>query len=121
MPMRVPFIWDMPVFWTYRRLACGVLAGLSLPLLLTEAAVGTFPQQVGVAAMAGVHLNHVDQHRAQFRAAAVRLEALTPRSGESATNFSAKATSSCQSRQASSTSARSATAPSHSASGTSFD
>src|SRR5229473_2994811 len=60
-----------------RRLACGLLAELSLPLLLTDAAVDTFPQHVGVAAVAGVLLNHVDQYRAQRRATAVRLEALT--------------------------------------------
>ena len=76
MPMSVPLIWDMPVIWMYIRLACGVLAELSLPLLLTDAAVDTFPQHVGVAAVAGVLLNHVDQYRAQLRATAVRLEAL---------------------------------------------
>ena len=62
--MSVPLIWDMPVIWMYIRLACGVLAELSLPLLLTDAAVDTFPQHVGVAAVAGVLLNHVDQYRA---------------------------------------------------------
>jgi glycine/D-amino acid oxidase-like deaminating enzyme len=46
---------------------------------------------------------------------------LKARSGESATNFSAKATSSRQARQASSTTAGSAAAPSQSASGTSSD
>jgi hypothetical protein len=35
--------------WMYRRLACGVLAELLLPLLLTDAAVHPFPKQVGVA------------------------------------------------------------------------
>jgi len=66
----------MPVIWTYRRLAFGVVAELSLPLLLTDAAVDTFPQHVGVAAVAGVLLNHVDQYRAQRDATAVRIEAL---------------------------------------------
>ena len=49
---------------------------LSLPLSLTDAAVDPFPKQVRVAAVAGVFLNHVDQDRAQRRAAAVRLDAL---------------------------------------------
>jgi hypothetical protein len=61
---------------TKPRLACEVFAGLSLPLSLTDAAVDTFPQHVGVAAVAGVLLNHVDQYRAQLRATAVRPEAL---------------------------------------------
>jgi hypothetical protein len=64
------------VIWRYRRLAFDVLAELPLPLSLTDAAVDPFPKQVGVAAVAGVLLNHVDQYRAQRRAAAVRLEAL---------------------------------------------
>jgi hypothetical protein len=72
----VPLIWDMPVIWTYRRLAFDVLALLSLPQSLTDAAVDPFPKQVGVAAVTGVLLNHVDQYRAQRRATAIRLEAL---------------------------------------------
>ncbi len=60
--MSVSLIWDMRVIWTYRRLAFDVLAGLSLPLSLTDAAVDPFPKQVGVAAVAGVLLNHVDQY-----------------------------------------------------------
>jgi hypothetical protein len=88
---------------------------------LTDAAVDAFPKHVGVAAVAGVLLNHVDQHRAQRRATAVRSKPSAPRSGESATNFSAKATSPRQARPASSTTAGSATAPSQSASGTSSD
>ena len=44
MPMSVPLIWDMRVIWTYRRLAFGVLAGLSLPLSLTDAAVDPVPE-----------------------------------------------------------------------------
>ena len=47
-----------------------------MDLSLTDAAVHPFPKQVGVAAVAGVLLNHVDQHRAQRWAAAVRLQAL---------------------------------------------
>ena len=53
-----------------------MLAELSLPPSLTDAAVYPFPKQVGVAAVAGVPLNHVDQYRAQRRASAVPIEAL---------------------------------------------
>ena len=74
MPVSALLIWDMRVIWTYRRLAFDVLA--ELPLSLTGAAVDPFPKHVGVAAVAGVLLNHVDQYRAQRRATAVRLEAL---------------------------------------------
>jgi len=35
--MSLPLIWDMPVISTYRRLACDVLAELSLPPSLTDA------------------------------------------------------------------------------------
>src|SRR5215813_10882465 len=71
----------MPVIWTYRRLAFDVLAGLSLPLSLTDAAVDPLPKQVRVAAVAGVLLNHVDQYRAQRRATAVLLKALNAEVG----------------------------------------
>ena len=37
----------------------------SLPLSLADASVDPFPQQVGVATMAGVLLDHVDKHLAQ--------------------------------------------------------
>src|SRR5262249_24481551 len=47
---------DMPVIWTSRRLAWDVLAELSLPLSLTDAAVDPLPKQVRVAAVAGVLL-----------------------------------------------------------------
>ena len=46
------------------------------PLSLTDAAVDPFPKQVGVAAVAGVLLNHVDQYRAELRVTAIRFEAL---------------------------------------------
>ena len=59
-----------------RKARVDVPAELSLPLSLTDAAVDPFPKQVRVAAVAGVFLNHVDQDRAQRRAAAVRLDAL---------------------------------------------
>jgi hypothetical protein len=61
---------------TYRRLAFGVLAELSLPLSLTNAAVDPFPKQVGVTAVASVPLNQVDQYRAQRRVSAVPIEAV---------------------------------------------
>jgi hypothetical protein len=61
----------MPVIWMYGKPAFDVLAELSLPLSLTDAAVDTLPQHVGVATVAGVLLNHVDQYRAQLWAAAV--------------------------------------------------
>ena len=52
------------------------LAELSLPLSLTDTAVDPLPQQVGVAAVAGVLLNHVDQYRARRNASAVPIDAL---------------------------------------------
>ena len=61
--MSLPLIWDMPVISTYRRLACDVLAELSLPPSLTDAAVYPFSKQVGVAAVADLLLNHVYQYR----------------------------------------------------------
>ena len=76
LPVSVPLVWDVRVIWTDRRLAFDVLAEWSLPLSLTDAAVDPFPKQVGVAAVAGVLLNHVDQYRAQRDAGAIGIEAL---------------------------------------------
>ena len=50
---------------------------LPLPLSLADVAVDRFPQQVGVAAAAGVLLDHVGQHRAQRDAGAVLADALS--------------------------------------------
>jgi hypothetical protein len=47
------------VLWSGSRNLAG------FPLSLADASVDPFPQQVGVAAMAGVLLDHVDKHFAQ--------------------------------------------------------
>jgi hypothetical protein len=59
----------------------GNLAEMPLPLSLADAAVDPFPQQVGVAAVTGVLLDHVDQNRAQRDASAIPIEALDAQVG----------------------------------------
>ena len=95
------------------------LAGF--PLSLADACVDPFPQQVGVAAVAGVLLDHLDNHFAQRDGVSVSHSPADAEAGEPATNFSAKATSSRQACQASFTTAGPATAPARSASARSPD
>ena len=57
------------------------LAEMPLPLSLADAAVDPFPQQVGVAAVTGVLLDHVDQNRAQRDASAIPIQALDAQVG----------------------------------------
>lgn len=57
------------------------LAEMPLPLSLADAAVDPFPQEVGVAAVTGVLLDHVDQNRAQRDASAIPIQALDAQVG----------------------------------------
>jgi len=56
-------------------------AEMPLPLSLADTAVDPFPQQVGVAAVTGVLLDHVDQNRAQRDASAIPIQALDAQVG----------------------------------------
>jgi hypothetical protein len=73
------------------------LAGF--PLSLADASVDPFPQQVGVAAVAGVLLDHADERFAQRDGVSVSHNPADAGAREPATNFSAKATSSRQACQ----------------------
>ncbi len=57
------------------------------PRSLSDAAVDPFPQEVGVAAVAGVLLDHVDQYRAQRDCRAVPVDALDAEVGRIGDEF----------------------------------
>ena len=60
-----PYAWLMAYCPRIVLLRSGGSNLAGFPLSLADASVDTFPQQVGVAAVAGVLLDHVDKHFAQ--------------------------------------------------------